>query len=96
VESVEDAVPSKFTLSQNYPNPFNPTTTISFSILRDANVTLTVYNLLGQKVATLVDESLTPGSYLIDFDARGLATGTYFYAIEAGSFKSVKKMTLLK
>jgi len=89
-------VPDMFQLEQNYPNPFNPSTFISFAIPQSEVVNLTVHNILGQEVAVLLSERLNAGSYEVDFDARDLASGTYFYILEAGSFRSVKKMTLLK
>jgi hypothetical protein len=96
INPIKSTTPTSFELDQNYPNPFNPTTTISFMVPQNELVTLTVHNIIGQEVATLVNERLAPGSYRIDFDARNLASGTYFYIVEAGSFRSVKKMTLLK
>ena len=90
-------LPSEFVLNQNYPNPFNPSTRISFSLPQSARVTLTVHNLLGQVVVTLLDEiSYSSGSHAIQFDASNLPNGIYFYKIAAGSFREVKKMTLLK
>lgn len=96
--SVEDdnLLPQNFALEQNYPNPFNPSTTIRFSIPVDAFVTLKVYNLIGQEVATLVDEVKPAGNYDIKFNASDLSSGVYFYRIDTGNFTSVKKLTLLK
>ena len=75
-------MPTEFALSQNYPNPFNPTTTIEFSIPEDAFVTLKVYNMLGQEVATLIDrDELDSGENYVDFDANYLSTGVYYYRI---------------
>jgi len=93
--------PLTFNLAQNYPNPFNPATTISFEIAKAANVTLTVYNVLGQKVVTLVNERKTAGDYRINFDGSRLASGVYLYMIKAKAtdgelFQSVRKMLLLK
>ena len=94
-----------FRLSQNYPNPFNPTTTISYSIPAPSamagkqsavNVTLTVYNALGQKVATLVKKAQAPGNYTVQFDASGLPSGIYFYTLHAGNSIATKKMILMK
>jgi hypothetical protein len=96
IKKEQGIIPTQFNLSQNYPNPFNPNTIISFSVPQSDLVNLTVYNLLGQTVATLVNERLEPGNYKIDFNAQNLVSGAYFYVIEAGSFRSVKKMTLLK
>jgi hypothetical protein len=87
---------SGYVLFQNYPNPFNPTTNIGFRILDFGFVSLKVYDVFGRKVATLVNESKTAGSYTIEFDAGSLAGGTYFYHLESGDFQQVKKMLLLK
>ena len=98
VTGVEDDfnVPTEFSLSQNYPNPFNPSTVIDFSIPQSSRVLLKVFNLLGQEVATLIDEELTVGSHSINFDAGRLATGVYIYTLEAGKFHDIKKMLLVK
>lgn len=89
-------IPEGFALDQNYPNPFNPSTTINFAIGKASNVKLTVYNILGQKVATLVDNFMNRGSYEVKFNASRLSSGVYFYTIEAGDFRVNKKMMLLK
>jgi hypothetical protein len=92
-------VPATFKLNQNYPNPFNPTTTIQFTLPADAFVTLKVYNMLGQEVATLVDrEEMTEGENELEFDAQRLATGVYYYrlVVNDGEFQQVKKMMLMK
>ncbi len=88
--------PSNFTLGQNYPNPFNPTTTITFSLPQESDVNLGVFNLLGERVATLANKRMQAGSYTLPFDARYLASGTYFYRITAGSFVETKRMLLVK
>ncbi len=88
--------PSEFALDQNYPNPFNPTTTISFSLPHSANTTLTVFNVLGQEVATLINGYTTVGAHQVQFDATRLASGTYFYRLTSGDFTQIKKMMLLK
>ena len=88
--------PVSYKLSQNYPNPFNPTTTIEFSLPKSQNVTLKVYNLLGQEVATLINSNMTAGNHSINFNASNLSSGLYIYKISAGSFTSARKMMLLK
>jgi len=96
VREEQSPLPAKFELAQNYPNPFNPTTTINFSIPRETEVALTVYNILGQQVATLVHEMMKPGNHAIVFNAEKLASGTYFYRLTAGSYTATRKMILLK
>ncbi len=88
--------PGRFALDQNYPNPFNPTTTINFTLAQSSQVTLKVYNLLGQEVATLVNGRLGSGPHSVQFNASGLSSGMYLYRIEAGSFVQNKKMMLIK
>ncbi len=85
-----------YKLEQNYPNPFNPTTTISFALPGRERVTLDVYNLLGQKVVSLLNREMEGGSHNIKFDASNLPSGIYFYSLRAGTFVSTKKMMLLK
>lgn len=88
--------PLTFNLNQNYPNPFNPSTQITFSIQKTSDVSLKVFNLLGQEVASLVNEVKAPGTYNVDFNASNLASGIYVYQITAGTFVSSKKMMLVK
>lgn len=83
-------------LFQNYPNPFNPTTTISYEIEKSSLVNLTVYDLNGKIVATLVNENQNAGTFTVDFNGKDLASGIYFYKIKAGDFISIQKMTLVK
>lgn len=92
----QDGVPVTFDLAQNYPNPFNPTTNINFSIPQSGLVTLKVFNLLGQEVATLVNQNMLPGKYSVDFNASELSSGVFVYQLTAGTFTSTKKMMLLK
>jgi hypothetical protein len=88
--------PVSYSLSQNYPNPFNPSTTIKFSIQNTGLVSLKIYNMLGQEVATIINSELKPGSYSYSFNASRLSSGVYFYSLNAGSFNQTKKMMLLK
>ena len=88
--------PVKYDLSQNYPNPFNPTTKINYSIPNSGLVTLRIYDLLGREVATLVNEVLASGNYIVEFNGSNLSSGTYFYRIESGTFIDTKKMILIK
>lgn len=88
--------PTDFALGQNYPNPFNPSTNISYSLPADAHVSLKVYNSLGQEVASLVDEARPAGQYVAVWNAAGMASGIYFYRLQAGSYIETKRMTLLK
>ena len=89
-------VPTEFQLDQNYPNPFNPTTTIRFTLPKSSPVILKVFDMMGREVASLVDQTLPIGEYEVEFDAKGLASGTYFYRIETEGFIRAKKLTLLK
>ncbi|MBI4429797.1 MAG: T9SS type A sorting domain-containing protein, partial [Ignavibacteriales bacterium] len=85
----------RFSLSQNYPNPFNPSTEIQFSLSRKSYVTLTIFDLLGREVATLISEELSAGSYSTHWDAAGLPSGVYLYRLQAGAFVETKKLILL-
>ncbi len=86
----------EFDLRQNYPNPFNPTTYIPFSLAKAAHVELTIYNVRGQKVRTLVNERMQPGKYEFEFDASGLASGTYFYRVKFDGKVQTKRMMLTR
>ena len=92
----DDAIPRTFELSQNYPNPFNPTTKIKYSIPEAGKVSLKLFDILGREVMTVLDQFQVAGSYTATLDASKLATGVYMYKLESGSFRSVKKMILLK
>ena len=94
--SVTASTPSSFELQQNYPNPFNPTTTIAFNVPRLCHVKLVVYDVLGRKVETLVNAEMGPSQYSVPFDASNLASGVYFYRLNAGDFVETKKMVVIK
>jgi len=85
-----------YKLLQNYPNPFNPSTQISFRLPQQEHVTLEVYNTLGQNIETLLNKPMIAGNHLVEFNAKNLPSGIYFYRIEAGEFRQVKKMVLLR
>ena len=92
----DNQIPGEYRLRQNYPNPFNPSTSIVFTLPRAEYVKLKVINMLGKDVATLVSAKLNRGTHTYQFDGRKLASGTYAYQLQAGKFKQVKKMMLLK
>jgi hypothetical protein len=96
VKEAPSVIPTVFALSQNYPNPFNPSTRIEFALPKETRVRLEVYNMLGQKVATLVDEVRSAGNHGVTFDASGLASGLYFYRLSTNEVSFLKKMMLLK
>lgn len=89
-------LPQSYSIEQNYPNPFNPATTIRYSIPKEGLVSLKVYDLIGEEVATLVNEIKQPGNYAVTFDAKNLSSGVYFYKMQAGSFIETKKFLLMK
>jgi len=89
-------VPAKYSLSQNYPNPFNPSTKIDYELPYDGSVNIKLYDVSGREVATLVDEVKTAGYYTLQFNASNLASGAYFYRIESGEFRDIKRMILIK
>jgi hypothetical protein len=96
----EVGAPKNFALMQNYPNPFNPTTTIEFSIPQTSNVSIEVYNVIGENVASLVNQTLDAGYHHLDFNANNLPSGTYIYQLKTngknGTFIETKKMLLMK
>ena len=104
MEQIEtNLLPGEFRLEQNYPNPFNPSTTIQFAVPFQSKVRITLFDLLGREVTTLIDEEHKPGEYKLVFEAEGLASGIYFYQIAATTaagqpkaFVQIKKLTLLK
>jgi len=89
-------LPFNYSLSQNYPNPFNPTTSISYSLKANGFVTLKVYDVLGKEVITLVNETKSAGTYIVNFNGSKLSSGVYFYKIEANEFTDIKRMMLIK
>jgi hypothetical protein len=92
----ESQLPLEYQVSQNYPNPFNPTTTINYSIAKEGNVTLTVYNVIGSKVATILNENKPAGNYSVQFNGSNLASGIYLYRLESGNYNAAKKFILMK
>lgn len=96
--NTEEVLPTEFALEQNYPNPFNPATAIEFSLAKAENVSLTVYNVLGQRVATLLDnQTMSVGTHSVQFDASQLSSGTYVYRLQAGgAYTATRTMVLLK
>ncbi len=96
VPGSEGGIPAAFSLSQNFPNPFNPSTNIQFSIVNRQLTIVTVLDLLGREVKTLVNEVKEPGTYTVNFDGSNLASGIYFYKLTAGEFVRVCKMILIR
>ncbi len=96
MDETTTAVPKVFGLGQNYPNPFNPSTQISYSIPEAGNVDLKVYDILGNEITTLVNETKAPGNYVVVFDASSLASGIYIYVLKSNNFVQTRKMLLLK
>jgi hypothetical protein len=96
MDVVVGVAPDQFVLAQNYPNPFNPTTTIEFALPKETHVSLEVYNVIGQRVATLVDEARPTGIYVVPFNASALASGTYFYRLTTKEVTFIKRMMILK
>ncbi len=96
IEGDNTSLPTEFVLFQNYPNPFNPSTVISYQLPVASHISLKLYDVLGKEIATLVNEEKLPGNYKVDFDASNLASGVYFYRLQAGDFVSTKKLMLIK
>jgi len=90
------SVPLDFKLYQNYPNPFNPSTRIKYKLIKSSDITLKIYNLVGQEIATLVNEFQPAGEYAITWQPKGLPSGLYFYKIQAGVFSETRKLILQK
>ena len=91
-----EEVPAVYSLWQNFPNPFNPVTTIKYQIPHRSNVSLKVYDILGNKIAELVNEEKSAGVHKANWNAANLSSGVYFYQLKAGSYTETKKMILLK
>jgi hypothetical protein len=96
VSDADASLPRMYSISQNYPNPFNPSTTIRYALPHRSHVTLSVYNTLGQLVGSLVNGDIEAGSHEVTFNATGLASGVYFYRIQAGDFVQIRKLVLVK
>ena len=96
IKQISTGVPIVYSLKQNYPNPFNPLTKIKFDVARLIDVNITVYDVTGRLIQTLVNERLQPGSYETAFDGSRLSSGVYFYRMESGNFRETKKLLLLK
>jgi len=96
IEQTAGIIPNRFELYQNYPNPFNPSTTIKYDLAKETKVKLVVYDILGRVISTLVDEIQKSGSYQLIWNANRLASGVYFYRLQAGNFVRTKKMILLQ
>ncbi|MFU8812277.1 MAG: T9SS type A sorting domain-containing protein [Balneolaceae bacterium] len=95
-EDFDDLMPREFALQQNFPNPFNPTTQINYTLPQNSHVRIDVYNIVGQRVATLVNREMAAGAHDVTFDATSLASGVYFYRLQAGNTLLTRKMTLIK
>lgn len=95
-ESEATINPTEYKLSQNYPNPFNPVKRINYSIPQQGMVSIKVFDVLGKEVTTLVNEIKQPGSYDVEFNAANLSSGVYFYRIQSGDFRDVKRMVVIK
>jgi hypothetical protein len=96
VHQETDKLPDRYALRQNYPNPFNPTTQIRYDLKQSGRTQLIVYNVMGEKVAELVNSTQPAGSYIVNFDASSLSSGVYFYRLDSGNFSHVQKMVLMK
>ena len=96
VKASSQDIPAVVDIRGNFPNPFNPSTTISFSIPKQSYIILSVYNITGQKVATLVDKHMSAGSHSVIFDGSDLGSGVYLYRLESKGFTKTGKMLLMK
>ena len=89
-------LPKTYELKQNYPNPFNPLTSIRYGLPKTSNVKIEIYNIIGKSIKILIERQMPAGFHQVEFDARNLPSGIYFCRIEAGAYRQVKKMILLK
>jgi hypothetical protein len=96
IDGTLESLPKSIVLDQNYPNPFNPKTIINYKLPITNNVNLTIHNIIGQRVATLVSEKQKAGYHQVEWDASGYASGVYYYVLVAGDYQQVRKMVLLK
>jgi hypothetical protein len=96
INKISSEIPDKYSLYQNYPNPFNPSTIIRYSINKNTNVKLIIYDILGKEITTLVDEKQNIGTYEIKFNMKNLSSGIYFYRLVTNDFEQTKRMMLLK
>jgi hypothetical protein len=92
----EAETPEQYFIEQNYPNPFNPSTSITYKVPETANVTITLYDMLGRKLSTLVNERKTAGSYQITLDMSSYSSGIYLYRMQSGTFVKTRRLTLIK
>jgi hypothetical protein len=96
LNEISNVVPDKFELFQNYPNPFNPSTKINFAISKNSKVTINVFNVLGQKIQTLVDKNLNAGLYQVEWNPGNVGSGVYYYVLKTENFSDTKKMLYIK
>jgi len=96
ITRIENEISDKFSLSQNFPNPFNPVTNIAFSLPKSSFVNLVIYDILGREIETLIKESLSPGKYIIEWNATAYPSGIYFYKLQVENFSDSKQMILIK
>jgi hypothetical protein len=96
ITPISSLVPKNYSLFQNYPNPFNPVTTIKFDIPKESYVKVSVFDILGNEVQTLINENLKAGEYKVTWDASKYSSGIYFYKLQSGDFTQTRKMLLVK
>lgn len=96
IQKISSEIPSKYKLEQNYPNPFNAITNIKYQITKNGNVSLKIFDILGNQITTLVNETQSPGMYQVNWNAGSLSSGVYFYRLQTGNFTDTKRMILIK